>query len=107
MFPHVFRLAALVVPLIYTAVDRALDDEQVYNGKVLRAGEGQLVLTMGTEQLTFMVTKETTITLDGEPAKLEKIQHGYSAQVKGQRVGDEFTAISITAKAEVIVNERR
>ena len=107
MFTPTFKLAAVVVPLLCTLVERALDDEQVYSGKVLMAGEGKIVLTMGTEQLTFLVTKETKITLDGAPAELEKIKGGYTAQVKGERLGDHFTASAIAARAEAIVKRYR
>lgn len=110
MWPHLFKIASVCVPLVL-AVFQQLDgnergqesDPHSYLGKVLVAGEGKLVLTMGTEQLTFLVNKDTQITLDDAPAELEKLKHGFTAQVKGERSGDQFTASVINAKAEVTV----
>lgn len=75
MWTHVFKLASICVPLVLATFERwdpeTKRDPHLYRGKVLMAGEGKLVLTMGTEQLTFLVARDTKITLDGAPAKLE------------------------------------
>ena len=94
-----FSLVALVVSAEMTL---SAETGHKYSGTVVSAGAGKLVVKMGTEQLMFMVNKETKISLDGAPSQLDKIQPGFQAAVMAERLGDVFVAMKIEARTAKI-----
>jgi hypothetical protein len=83
---------------LFFALPAIADESFEYQGVVLGAGEEQIVLKMGTEDFRFLVSADTKITLDGASAKLEQIEEGFLATIKGERQGDEFIARQVSAK---------
>jgi hypothetical protein len=99
MRPIHFVMAGLLSVLALSVSARA---EHKYAGTVVSAGAGKLVVKVGTEQLMFMVNKETKISLDGAPSQLDKIQPGFQAAVMAERLGDVFMAMKIEARTAKI-----
>lgn len=102
-------LAGLLTLLFLTATWGAFTTEAAaeavpdkFQGLVVSAGAGQMVLMVGTEQLMFVVTDETKITLEKRDADLEDLEKGQMAWVTANRLGDEFLALVIDAKKAVI-----
>jgi hypothetical protein len=95
-------LLSIVAWIMSAQLIMSADAGHKYSGTVVSAGTGKLVVKMGTEQLMFMVNKETKISLDGAPSQLDKIQPGFQAAVMAERLGDVFVAMKIEARTAKI-----
>jgi len=89
-------LVAMFLTLLLATAAQARTD---FDGSVLNAGEGQLVLLVSEEPQTFMVNGDTRITVDGQEAALADVMTGHLATVSAEHDGDHWIAKSIAAHA--------
>jgi len=61
---------------------------QTYMGTLHSATENQVVLMVGTELLTFQITKDTAITLNGKPAKATELKAEDATSVESVKSDD-------------------
>lgn len=67
---------------------------------ILKAGNGQVTLTdSGGQEHTIPVAASAKITLDGKACKLGDISANTPATVVGERINDQKTITSITARS--------
>lgn len=79
------------------------DKESTHEGKVVRAGSGQLMMTdlTGANRHTHKVAPDAKITLDGKEAKLEDLKEGFTVKVTYTGSGDKDTiATRIDARSK-------
>ena len=69
----------------------------VFDGKVVSAAKDKLVLSAGTEQLEFVLTPTTKITLDGKPATPAELMAGHTAKISAERDETKLKALAIDA----------
>ena len=93
---HFLRLLGAILTALVFASPALAGTE--FNGSVVSAGEGQLVVLVEAEQCTFVVNDETKITLDGEEASLSDLLAGQTASVSAEMQGDQWIAGSIAAR---------
>jgi len=68
-----------------------------YHGRVSRVGPTELVITIGTEEFTFVVSSKARIEVNGSSAPLESIRKGAGAVVVAERYGDVRVARHVVA----------
>ena len=75
--------------------------EATHNGKVVATADGQLTMTdmLGGNSHKHVVGKETTVTLDGAPAKLADLKAGFTVNVTTERHEGNLIATRIDAKS--------
>jgi hypothetical protein len=97
-----FVALALFVMQPALAADQK-DKESTHEGKVVKAGNGQLMMTdlTGANRHTHKVAADAKITLDGKEAKLEDLKEGYNVKVTFTGSGDkDTTATKIDARSK-------
>jgi hypothetical protein len=94
-------LAALALALFLSPVVFA--EEKTHEGKVVKAGDGQLTMTYkdGTNKHTHKVPASAMITCDGKECKLEDLKEGCFVKVT---TGQDETTVK---KIEAWTKERR
>jgi len=74
-----------------------------YSGAVLSASDSQLVLKVGTESLTFRISKETALTLNGKTVAAKELKMDDSAEVSAVKTdGVDMTATAIAATRKTL-----
>lgn len=91
--------AGVLAVAVLAFVGSAAVAAHTYEGTVVSADSAQLVLEMGTEQHSFLVTKNTKVTLDGQPVEPEKLGTGHLARVTANKQEGMFVATRIEARA--------
>lgn len=78
----------------------ALAEEKSHEGLVVKTAEGKLTMTLmdGNNEHSHDVTKETKVTLDDKPAKLEDLKKGF--HIKVWMDGKKVTKIEGHSKAK-------
>jgi len=104
------RLSVVVLALLalaFLVAQPALADdknkETNHEGNVVKAGNGQLMMTdqTGANRHTHKVAADAKISLDGKECKLEDLKEGYSVKVTFTGAGDkETTATRIDARSK-------
>jgi len=94
----VMVLAALALVMFLAPVAVAAD--KVHEGKVVKAGDGQLTMTdkEGANKQTHKVPATATITFDGKECKLEELKEGNWVKVTMDQ--DETTVRKIEASSK-------
>lgn len=71
---------------------------QKYAGHIHSITESQLVLKVGTELMTFQISKDAMITLNGKPAKVTDLKGDDEASLEAEKGDDAvLKAMSIAA----------
>jgi hypothetical protein len=66
----------------------AAGDLEKFDGKVFAVNEQSVTVGTDEDQHAFSMTKDTKITLDGEPVRWADLKFGFSATVFAMRQGD-------------------
>lgn len=82
-----FVMGFVVLP-VFSRVDAAGGDLEKFDGKVFAVNEKSVTVGTDEDQHAFMITKDTKITLDGEPVRWADLKFGFSATVFAMRHGD-------------------
>lgn len=69
-----------------------------YSGSLHSASENQVVVMVGTELLTFQVTKDTAVTLNGKTVKPTELKSADSMTVESEK-GDDGAVRAMSIKA--------
>ena len=64
------------------------DGAKKFQGKIHSTADQQVVLMVGTELMTFVLDKDTDVTLDGKAAKPTDLKPGDEAEVLADRKDD-------------------
>jgi hypothetical protein len=87
---HAFHLALMLVLTLAPT-------EQSIDGKIAAVSDDKIVIATSTAQRTIKVTPATTITLDGQPAKLKELPVRSPVTVIAEGNDDDLRAKSIAA----------
>jgi hypothetical protein len=89
-----------VLALLLFLSPAAFAEDKVHEGKVVKAGDGQLTMTDkdGTNKHTHKVPASAIIKCDGKECKLEDLKEGYFVKVTTGE--DERTAKKIEARTK-------
>lgn len=92
-----YRLGLFLFGMLLTA-SLALAATRLYEGKVVVAGDGTLmVVDKDGDNDSFGVTSATKITRDGKPAKLADLQAGDRVKINAEAKGTSLVASDIEA----------
>lgn len=72
-------------------------EAETFQGRIAMVSEDKLILAMTNEQRTVVVKPDTTITLDGKPAKMNELAAGNRAMIVAEKFKDQFVAKTIAA----------
>ena len=99
MFRYIFALA--LCGLLATAV-LAVEPAK-HQGKVVGVGDGTIMIVdmNDGETESIQVPDDCKITLDGQPAKLNAIQVGFTAEILAEQVKDALVAKTIRASSRL------
>jgi hypothetical protein len=101
MFTRLLPAAVVVVCSVACAAPDAVGKK--YQGAIQSLTESQVAIQVGTESLTFMINKNTTITLNGKAAKIGDLKVNDMAEIAGVKADDEMTlratAVAVTRKS--------
>lgn len=90
----------LVMSQVSTATQKGGDKEKIHDGKVLKSGDGQLVMTdiKGENKHTLKVPATAKITCDGKECKLDELKSGLVIQVTTR--GEDQVVVRIAARTD-------
>ena len=102
MFSKYFFLPAIVLAagaILLAGEPGSEPASDVHEGKVMGVTKDTITLMddRDNEMETFAVNAGTKIMFNGKPAKLEEIQMGDRALIKGQNTNDRMIALTINA----------
>ena len=100
-FPNQCSAAYWRVSLSVAAVllaTRLATAEETSQGRIHSIAEDQLMLTVADDEMTFVTSAATKVTLDGEPSALAELKPGDLAQVAGE-TGEDGTHLAIRIDA--------
>jgi hypothetical protein len=72
-------------------------EAETFQGRIAMVSEDKLILAMTNEQRTVVVKSDTSITLDGKPAKMNQLAAGNRAMIVAEKAQNAFVAKSIAA----------
>lgn len=94
--------AAFVIGAV-AALSDAAPAGTMYIGELHDASAVEVVVHVGTELATFTVTTQTSVTLDGKPAKLTDLQPGDQVSVTAGHGDGRFrSALDVAARRHVV-----
>lgn len=74
------------------------DGSKKYDGTLQSASQNQVVLMVGTELITFALTKDSSLTLNGKSVSAEDLKSGDTAEIRAIRAEDQsWQATSVKA----------
>jgi hypothetical protein len=74
---------------------------RMYIGALHDAAGGEVVLTMGTELVTFVATPDTVVTLNDQPAALDELHTGDLVTVTSETGDGRFpVAVGVAARRD-------
>jgi len=93
---HYLHVAATMTGLMLQMF--AAGEAKSMSGPIMSVSESQVLIQKGTESVTFFVTKETKISLNGKDAKVSELKMNDLAEMSAEENGDgTFKALTIKA----------
>jgi hypothetical protein len=93
---HYLHVGATIASLVLQAF--AYGEMKSMKGPIMSVTESQVQIQKGTESLTFFVTKDTKISLNGKDAQVGDLKMNDVAEVSAEENGDRtFKALTIKA----------
>jgi hypothetical protein len=85
----------------FLLASRLATAEEMFEGRIHGIAENQLMFTVADDEMTFVSSAATKVTLDGEPSALSELKPGDRAQITGETGEDGMhLAIRIDATRE-------
>lgn len=80
---RMLSMSFVAMALAVSMSQASLAEEKAHEGLVVKVAEGKLTMTMldGSKEHTHDITKDTKVTLDDKPAKLEDLKKGFQIKV--------------------------